>query len=102
MAAWAGLRAFALQQLVKFQYTVDFSGYPPTPNGSDKIPTEDGGSTAVQYDPVYRFYPVSGRFADYWVEDDVEELDVDETVTIGGFTTYRIDNAAVLVERGVH
>lgn len=106
VAAWgAGLRGCGLSlddDWANFQCAVDFSGYPPTPNGSDKTPTEDGDSIAVQYDPVYGFYPVSDRFTGNWVEGDVEELGVNETVSIGGFTISRIEEDAVLVERGAH
>lgn len=107
VAAWdAGLRGCMISldegDIESFQCAVDFSGYPITPHQSDKVATEDGYASALQYDPVCGFYPVSDRLAGNWTKGDVVELGVDETVTIGGFTISRIDVDAVQVQRGSH
>lgn len=76
VAAWdAGLRGCMISldegDIESFQCAVDFSGYPIAPHQSDKVATEDGYASALQYDPVYGFYPVSDRLAGSWNKGDV-------------------------------
>ncbi len=105
VSVWdAGLRGCGISMdgdIEEFQCAVDFFD-PPWPYASDRIATGDGLSTAVEYDPVHGFFTVSDRFAGAWQESDVPQLEVDETVTIGGFSISRIDVDAVLIERGAH
>lgn len=105
VAAWdAGLRGCAIDasgDVDKFQCAVDFAE-PVGPHQSDHVATEDGNASAIQYQSVYGFYPVSDRFAGAWTRDDVAELAVGEKVTIGGFTIERVDEDAVLIDRGAH
>lgn len=105
VAAWdAGLRGCGIDfggDVETFQCAIDFAT-PIGPHQSDHIATEDGKASAIQYQSVYGFYPVSDRFAGQWAPGEVAELGVDEQVTIGGFTITRMEEDAVLIERGAH